>query len=318
MGDDRRQVQAALDEYRHLVPGLVHLPAVDTADGQHVEDDFFPVNRVVGRRNTEHGDFAAVADVVEDVLEGRWGAGHLQCHVEALGHVQFFLHVVQRFLADVDAAVRTEVFGQPQPVVADVGDDHVPRASVFADGRRDATNRAGAGDQHVLAQQVELQRGVHGVAVGVENRGDVQVDARAVYPDVGHRQGNVLGEGARPIHADARRVGAEVASARHAVAAAPADHVALAGNDLPGVEVVDVVAHLDDFADEFVADHHRHRYCLRRPLVPLVDMQVGAADRCFLYLDQNVVEAGFRLRDVFHPDALAGFALDQCFHIRAH
>ena len=40
------------------------------------------------------------------------------------------------------------------------------------------------GDQDVLAQQVKLQRGVDRVAVRVEDRSNVQVDAGAVFPHV--------------------------------------------------------------------------------------------------------------------------------------
>src|SRR6266487_2503720 len=35
--DDRADVHARLDQHRHLVPGLEHLPAVDALDRDHVE-----------------------------------------------------------------------------------------------------------------------------------------------------------------------------------------------------------------------------------------------------------------------------------------
>src|SRR5579885_1664585 len=43
MGDHRANIQTGLQHDGHLVPGLVHLPAVDSLDGQHVEDDGPPV-----------------------------------------------------------------------------------------------------------------------------------------------------------------------------------------------------------------------------------------------------------------------------------
>ena len=95
----------------------------------------------------------------------------------------------------------------------------------------------GAGDQHVLAQHGERERGVHGVAERVEDRGDVAVDAVVVVPDVGHRQREVLGERARAVDADALRVLAQVPPAGEAVAAAAADDVPLAADDVAGVEV---------------------------------------------------------------------------------
>ena len=59
------------------------------------------------------------------------------------------------------------------------------------------------------------------------------------------------------VDADALGVRAQVAAAGHAVAAAPADDVALAADDVAGREVVDVRADLDHLADELVADHQR-------------------------------------------------------------
>ena len=80
------------------------------------------------------------------------------------------------------------------------------------------------------------------------------------------------------LHADAVRVRAEMAAPGHAVAAAPADDVALAADEVADLEVADVRADLDDLADELVPDHQRHRNRPLRPRVPVVDVQVGAAD----------------------------------------
>src|SRR3546814_9182670 len=68
---------------------------------------------------------------------------------------------------------------------------------------------------------------------------------------------------------------------------------------------------LDDAADEFMADHQPGLDRALAPLVPQVDVQVGAADGGFLELDQDLVRARLRDRDLLHPDALGRFALDQ-------
>ncbi|MGW2406806.1 3-hydroxyacyl-CoA dehydrogenase NAD-binding domain-containing protein, partial [Streptomyces sp. NPDC001739] len=64
--------------------------------------------------------------------------------------------------------------------------------------RRHQADRPRAGDQDVLADQRERQRGVHGVAERVEDRGDVEVHRDAVHPHVRRGQCHVLGEGAVP------------------------------------------------------------------------------------------------------------------------
>ncbi len=63
--DDRADVKAALKHHRHLVPGLIHLPAVDAFDREAAEDHSVPVNRDRLGRDAEHRDLAAVRHVVQ-------------------------------------------------------------------------------------------------------------------------------------------------------------------------------------------------------------------------------------------------------------
>ena len=175
-------------------------------------------------------------------------ARHLQADVEALGHAELPLHLVEAARARVDGEGRPEPLGQVEAVRVEIGDDDVARAGVAHDRGRHAADRAGAGDEHVLAEHGEGERGVDGVAERVEDRGDVHVDAGPVVPDVRHRQRDELGEGAGPVHADALRVRAQVPPAGQAVAAAAADDVALAADQVAGVEVAHVGADLDDLA----------------------------------------------------------------------
>src|SRR5208337_1512124 len=67
----------------------------------------------------------------------------------------------------------------------------------------------------------------------------------------------------------------------------------------------------------FVSDRHRRRDRLLRPLVPVEDMDVGAANAGLVDLDQNVVgtERGNRL--LAEPQSRLRFLLDQRFHRRA-
>ena len=124
----------------------------------------------------------------------------------------------------------------------------------------------------------KAERGVHGVAERVEDGGDIEVDAGAVMPDVGHRQREILGEGAGAIHADAlvsaqrwRRPARQLRQRPQTTWPSPLTMS-------PGMKVVHVRADLDDLADELMPDDHRHRDRLLRPGVPFVDVQIGAAD----------------------------------------
>ena len=79
-------------------------------------------------------------------------------------------------------------------------------------------------------------------------------------------------------------------------------------------EALDLDPAVNDRAAEFVTDRERHRNRLLRPVVPLVDMYVGAANRRPVDPDEHVVMADFRFRDVLHPDAALGFRFHQRFH----
>ena len=88
--------------------------------------------------------------------------------------------------SNVDRARGAQLRGELEAVVVDVGDDDVAGAGMAGDRGGHRADRAGAGDQHVLAEHVPLQRGVDGVAERIEDRGDVEIDAVGVVPDIGH------------------------------------------------------------------------------------------------------------------------------------
>src|SRR5581483_6297856 len=302
---------------RHLVPGLVHLAAVDALDREHVEDDRVEADRHLAGGDPEQRDPAAVGHVREHAPERVGVAGHLESDVEALRHPELALDVVQLALAHVDRERRAHPPGELEPVGVHVGHDDVARTRMADDRARHAPDRPRARDQHVLAEHGERERRVDGVPERVEDRRDLLVDARPVVPDVRHRQRDVLGERARPLDAEPDRVCAEVPPAGQAVPAAAADDMALAADEIADREVADVRAELDDLADELVADDHRHRDRPLRPRVPAVDVEVGATDAGLVDADQDVVDSELRLRDLLEPEALGRPGLDERSHAAA-
>ena len=158
------------------------------------------------------------------------------------------------------------------------------------------------------------ERGVDGVAERIEDGGDVQIDVFLVTPQVGHRHRDVIGERARPVHADALDVRAQMPPSGQAVAAAAADHVTFAAHEIARVKIVDVGADFHDLADELMADRHRHGNGALRPFVPVVDVNIGAADAGAPYPDQNVVDADGGFGNLFEPQARLALALYECFH----
>ena len=107
-----------------------------------------------------------------------------------------------RLLADVDGQGRAHAAGQLQPVGIHVGDDHVAGAGMADHGGGHDADRPGAGDQHVFAQHGEVQRRVHRVAEGIENR----LRCRGRWPGRGPRRWSSAAPGIRRRpRADSRR-----------------------------------------------------------------------------------------------------------------
>jgi hypothetical protein len=159
-----------------------------------------------------------------------------------------------------------------------------------------AANRAGAGDEHVLADEVVLQRRMHGVAERIEAREHVERDRRIDMHRIGGGDTEVIGKGAVAIHADPAGTLAEMPPAREAVAAPAADDVALAVDQVADPEALHVGADGVDGADELVADDHGRTNRLLGPRVPVVDVDVRPADGGLLHLDADIIGSGFRHR----------------------
>ena len=107
---------------------------------------------------------------------------------------------------------------------------------------------------------------------------------------------------------------AELAPAALAVSAVPTGDVTLAGDSLADLEPDHVATELFDLAHELVADDHRHGDGRLRPRIPVVDVQIGAADRGLANADQNVAIAWRGLGYIFEPQAGFAARLDKCFH----
>jgi hypothetical protein len=83
--------------------------------------------------------------------------------------------------------------------------------------------------------------------------------------------------------------------------------------DLPREKIGDVGTNFDDFANELMANHHRDGNGLLRPIIPAVDMQIGAADGGAPDTYQDVIDPDRRNRDVLQPQSGLGVLLDESF-----
>ena len=81
-------------------------------------------------------------------------------------------------------------------------------------GRCHETDGAGAGNEDIFTEDRKGKRRVDGVAKRIKDARDVEINARAMVPDIAHRQGEVFGESSRSVYPDSASVGAEMAATR--------------------------------------------------------------------------------------------------------
>ena len=163
-----------------------------------------------------------------------------------------------------------------------------------------------------VAKEIELKDKFENM--GAQMVKEVASKTSDIAGDIEGRDRQILGKAARAVDANALGVGAKMDPAGAAVAAMAADDMAFARNPFADRISPHLAADLDNVANEFVADRHRHRNGSLGPGIPVVDVDVGAADRGLADLDQNIVVADLRNRSLDHPDAFFGFELGQGFH----
>ncbi len=311
MSNNRLQIQPVGEEkIFDLVPGFEHFAAVDAEDGGPFEDD------VVGEvesdgfgGETEEGGGAAVAEGGEALVDGFGVAAHFEEDFGALVVRELAGLGRPGVVFGIERGVGTEFFREFEAAGADVGDENFGSASGAGDGDSHEADRADAGDKDAAAADAGGHDGVHGVAEGIEDGGNVVGDVGVDGPDVFFGDGDEFGEAAFGVDAENIDLFADVAVAgaaglTHAAADVPFSTDALAdgGAGDGGADGVDA-------ADEFVAGGDADLHAAAAPGVPFVDVAVGAADAGVRDGDQHVAGADLGDRRVgLEPEA--GFVFE--------
>ena len=309
MGDNGREVEAGEEHLLHLVPGLPHLAAVNALDGEGLEDDFAPIHGRGGRQYAKLRNLRAVVHVGHHIAESNGRARHFKTHVEAADTE--LLHGAGNGLAlrGVHRERCAHLLGDFEAILAEVGHDDVLRAGKLGDARGHRADEACARDEHVLAEEGEREGGVRGVAEGIHNGSHVVADARVEFHDVALGNAEVFGKRAVTVNAHADAVLANVLQAAAAIAAVAAGDVSLARHAVAHLDVAHACADFLHHAHIFVTDGHGRFDGLLAPFVPLINMEVGAANSRFLDFDEDIVHAHFGHGHILHPDALHRFFL---------
>lgn len=169
-----------------------------------------------------------------------------------------------------------------------------PGGAGYADGHE--ADDAHAIDEHRPAADAGGHDGVHGVAQGIEDGGDLVGNVAVNRPDIALWQREVLGKTAIAVDADNVHFFADVAVAGAAGFAGAAADVALAADAVADAGSQHGRAQRLDDADEFVAGGDADGDAAGAPGVPFIDVAVGAADAGVGDADEHVAGADGRQR----------------------
>ena len=126
------------------------------------------------------------------------------------------------------------------------------------------------------------ERGVDRITERVEDRRDFQIDVRLVLPDISYRNGNQLGKSAIGVYTDSPCICTKRTAAGHAITTSATDQMPLGADDIARLEIDHVRADIDDLTDKFVTDGSRNPDGLLCPVVPVINVEVRAANTPFL------------------------------------
>ena len=94
--------------------------------------------------------------------------------------------------------------------------------------------------------------------------------------------------------------------------------VSLAHHEIAARKSFHVVTDSINDTGKLVTDGHRHWNGFLRPVIPVVDVHVGAADRRLQHPDQHVIAANFWNRNVLQPQTRLAFGLHNRLHHFLH
>ena len=147
------------------------------------------------------------------------------------------------------------------------------------------------------------------VAEGVKEGDDVFIVIGIDLDDIIGRYADVFGKGTVALNADALGILTPLGVSGAAVAAMTAYDVAFTGNDLADLEALYAFTKGRYFTNVFMADVDADGDILLSPFIPVVYVDVSAADRCLMDLDQHIIDPHFRNRHFLKGKSGSGFIL---------
>src|SRR6202034_4766510 len=188
----------------------------------------------------------------------------------------------------------------------------------FRHRNRKQTNRPTTGDGNALGGDLPGENSVYGIPEWVEDRGIVHWDCGIELPDIRLRDHHVFGKGAVGVDADDLHALANVRFAGTALQTFAASDMHLGGNEVAFLNTGDLVAESGDFPTKLMPGDQRRVNTILGTAVPVIDVEIGAADGRHLHFDQHVATS--EGRDLYFANirSRCRFWLDHRQHCSSH
>ena len=148
----------------------------------------------------------------------------------------------------------------------------------------------------------------------VVNAADVVADRVIEVPYIRRRHRDEFSKAPVAIHPDDPRERADVSIARATKKTAAVHDVTFRSYAITLLHIRDETPHLHDVSSEFVTDDKRRLASRLRPVIPVVNVHIGAAHACAPHANENFVISDSRLRNISQCEARTSRFLHQCFH----
>src|SRR5271165_5143395 len=159
---------------------------------------------------------------------------------------------------------------------------------------------------------------MHRVAQRIKDGSVFLRNRRIQFPEVGFRNHHILGERAIRVNPNDFHALADVGFAGSALHALAAGHMHFSGNEVALLHAGDFVTVGSNFAAELVSGNQRRMNAPLRPSVPLINVQIRAADGCNFNFDQNFVAAECRDFDFANLSPGSGMRFHYSLHGLLH
>src|SRR5579863_1345257 len=320
IGDHRMQVQfAALQQRGHLIPGLVHAASVDALDRNSLEDDVFgEVQRDRFRCESEQRNSSSSPHDVERSANRVGMSRHFEDDIYAQAARLLHHDLIYVFFRRIEYVVRLHLACNAGAVFVHLDRENGSSADRFGDGNREQSDWATAGDRDRFGRDFPGENGVDCVAQWIEDRGIFQWNRGIEFPDIRFGDEDVFGKCAVGVNANDLYVLADVSFTGPALQAFAAGDMHLGRNEVALLHTGDFIAKCGDLSAELVARNQRWMNSVLRPAVPVVNVEISAANRRDLHLDQYIGAAEGGDLYLANIGARSRFGFDHRHHCSSH